>query len=442
MRFRRNCLQAASSEENELGNMQISHIARAVANPDGNATLMVAGSPAFQLNPVASAIWANLTEGLSIDEVISRLAGEFSVSKQRLANDVNGFVELLKQNDLAKDSVMTPDFHAELVWNKGIAALCDWRIPDEFPGGVVYDSVLEPAGHRMPPNLLDNLILNPEEYRGIKDGGLVWVKFSWLKSFLKQVLPLIGSKFVLVTSDSDGGAPLPIMAEALQILEYSNVLHWFTQNCDGPGFMGRMSPIPIGIDFHTLGERSLWGEPIASPQAQERALLSLRRDFRPAKERIRKVYIDFAWQPASAYAPWKRYEIRRKLLTNEYVAFQRQFLPRREVWKKYGEYALVLSPHGAGLDCHRTWEALACGNVVLVPSSPLDSVYEGLPVIPIKDWKEVTPQNLNAWLDCYTGCEIGEERLRSKYWVEKMRAIARQKLNAAVSAVGAPKLAK
>lgn len=414
--------------------MEISQAARIEANPDGKITLVVAGHPAFQLNPVAGTIWANLKEGLSTEqvteEIIGRLAGEFGLPIRRVANDANGLVEILKQNDLAKDRVSTRNFHAELVWNKGIAALCDWRIPDEFPGGASYESILEPARHRLPPYLLDNLIPNPGAYREIKDGALVWVKFSWIKSFLKQVLPLIRSRFVLVTGDSDGGAPLPIMAEALQILEYPNVLHWFTQNCDGPGFMKRMSPIPIGIDFHTLSEKALWGEPAASPEVQEKTFLALRREFRPARERIRKVYIDFAWQPASAYAPWKRYEIRRKLLTNECVVFQRQFLPRRQVWKKYGEYAFVLSPHGACLDCHRTWEALACGNIVLVPSSPLDCLYEGLPVVSIKDWKEVTPQNLDAWLSRHSGCEPGEERLKSRYWVDRMKATAKEKLNA------------
>lgn len=410
--------------------MQVSHITRAVADPDGRVTLLVAGSPAFQLNPITAAAWAHLVEGLSVGEIIDRLAGEISFPKERLAADVNSFVALLREKDLIKESIKTPDFHAELVWNKGIAALCDWRIPDEFPGEASYESILEPAGHRLPPNLLDDLIPNPETFQKIENGAVVWVKFSWVKSFFKQVLPLIRSKFVLVTGDSDGAAPLPIMAEALQILEYPNVLHWFTQNCDGPGFMGRMSPIPIGIDFHTLSEKSLWGEPIASPEIQEKMFLSLRREFRPARERIRKVYVDFAWQPASAYAPWKRYEIRKKLLTKECVVFQRQFLPRRQVWKKYGEHAFVLSPHGACPDCHRTWEALACGNVVLVPSSPLDSLYEGLPVVPVKDWNEVTPQKLDAWLSRYSGCEIGEERLKSKYWVDKMKATAREKLNA------------
>src|SRR5256886_15804419 len=142
---------------------------------------------------------------------------------------------------------------------------------------------------------------------------------SWIRSFLNQVLPLIKAKFILVTADSDVSVPTSIMAEALEILEYPNVMHWFAQNCDGPGFMGRMSPIPIGIDFHTLSEKPLWGESIASPQEQEKMLISIRKEFRPAQERIRKVYIDFAWQPASAYAPWKRHGARKKLLTNECV---------------------------------------------------------------------------------------------------------------------------
>ena len=401
--------------------MQVSSIARAVPTAEGGTVLEVAGAPIFHLNSIAAAIWTKLTQGLSTHEIVSGLTTQFNISEERVANDVKSFVDTLKQNDLAKDSVKTSDFHVELVWNKGIAAQCDWRIPDEFPEKRAYESVLEPAGHRMPPHLLDSLISNPAIYRYIKTEDLVWVKFSWLKSFVKQVLPLVRANFVLVTGDSDGGAPLPVMAEALEILEHPNVLHWFTQNCDGPGFMGRMSPIPIGIDFHTLNEQSLWGETIASPREQEEMLLSIRQEFRPTRERIRKVYVDFAWQPASAYAPWKRNGIRTKLLTNECVFFQRQFLPRRQLWRKWGEYAFVLSPHGAGLDCHRTWEALACGNIVLVPASPLDSLYEGLPVISIKDWKEITSENLDAWLGRYSGCEIGEERLTSRYWVAKMR---------------------
>jgi len=410
--------------------MQVSSIARAVSTPEGKALLEIAGRPLFQLNSVSAAIWAKLAEGRSTQQIIRQIAAQFNVSVERVTNDVNGFVETLRQNDLAKDDVRTLDYHVDLIWKKGIAARCDWRIPDEFPQGLGYASVLEPLGHSVPPFLLDDLISDPGIYRDIRDGDLVWVRFSWLKSFVKQVLPLVKARFILVTADCPLGAPLPIMGEALEILEYPNVLHWYAQDCNGPGFMGRMSPLPLGIDFHTISEQPMWGEGISSPQEQEQMLLSIRREFRPARERIRKVYIDFAWQPANRYLPGKRQRVIAQVLTNPRVVFQSRPLSRRQLWQKWGEYAFVLSPHGDGLDCHRTWEALACGSVVLVPSSPLDSLYEGLPVIPIKNWNEITPQNLDAWLDRYTGCKIGEERLRSKHWVGKMRAMAKEKLEA------------
>jgi len=187
-----------------------------------------------------------------------------------------------------------------------------------------------------------------------------------------------------------------------------------------------MSPLPIGVDFHTLSERPLWGESISSPQQQEQTLRSIRSELCPARERVRIVYVDFAWQPVGFRHPTRRQRIIEKILTNECVHFQSKPLRRSQLWRKWGEYAFVLSPHGQGLDCHRTWEALACGHIVLVPSSPLDGLYEDLPVIPIKDWNEITPENLEAWLERYSGCEIDDERLKSRYWIAKMRMRAHE----------------
>jgi len=410
--------------------MQISSVVRAVTTADGKAMLEVAGRPFLELNSVAAAIWTELSDGASAQEIIARIKKRFEAPEERVVRDVNSFVELLKQNHLVKDNLWTRDFHVALVWNKGIAAQCDWRIPDEFPPEMGFATVLDPVGHIAPPHLLSDLIANPRLYAEIKDGDLVWVRLSWIKAFLNQVLPLVQSKFILVTGDSDMSAPLSILPEALEILEHPNVLHWFAQNCDGPGFMGRMSPIPIGMDYHTLSERALWGEGIASPQEQEQTLLAIRKEFPPARERIPKVYVDFAWQPVHLYRPVKRQQIVARLLTNECVVFQSRSLPRRQLWQKWGEHAFVLSPHGIGLDCHRTWEALACGNIVLVPSSPLDCLYEGLPVIPVKDWGEATPQNLEEWLERYSGCEAQEEKLTSKYWVDKIRGTAKEKMSA------------
>lgn len=409
--------------------MQVSTIARAVRSTDGKALLEIAGRPLFQMNSVSAAIWTKLQEGLSVEQIVGHLTGQFQVPAERLASDIRAFVEILKQNDLVKEDVRTFDYHVGLVWNKGIAARCDWRIPDEFPADRGFAGALEPVGHSGPPYLLENLIADPESYRATKDGDTVWVKFSWLKSFLHQVLPRVRTKFILVTADSDVGAPLPIMAESLQILEYPNMLHWYAQNCDGPGLMRRMSPIPIGIDFHTISEQPFWGEDKSSPEDQERILKFVAKGFRPARARTHKVYVDFAWQSANTYLSGKRQRILRQILTNDCFVFQSKALPRTQVWRKWGEYAFVLSPPGRGLDCHRTWEALACGNIVLAQSSPLDCLFEDLPVIPIKDWSQITEKSLEMWLERYPGCDINEKKLKSDYWVAKMKAVAKVKLS-------------
>lgn len=58
-------------------------------------------------------------------------------------------------------------------------------------------------------------------------------------------------------------------------------------------------------------------------------------------------------------------------------------------------YKFMLSPHGNGLDCYRTWEALFLGMAVVVKSSTLDSMYDGLPVLIVNEWSELTPELLH-----------------------------------------------
>jgi hypothetical protein len=77
-----------------------------------------------------------------------------------------------------------------------------------------------------------------------------------------------------------------------------------------------------------------------------------------------------------------------------------------------------------GLDCHRTWEALALGHIVLVPSSSLDGLYFDLPVVVLKNWSEITPKNLERWLSLYSNGGATHEKLRSSYWVNEMRSRA------------------
>src|SRR5947209_4011623 len=116
-----------------------------------------------------------------------------------------------------------------------------------------------------------------------------------------------------------------------------------------------------------------------------------------------------------------RRAITRKVRKLPCVFSQNGPLPRTELWRQRGEYAFVLSPHGTGLDCHRTWEALAVGHIVLVPTSSLDALYEGLPVVALNRWNEITTENLQRWfLQFHDSCGI-QEKLKSSYWIAQMR---------------------
>ena len=54
----------------------------------------------------------------------------------------------------------------------------------------------------------------------------------------------------------------------------------------------------------------------------------------------------------------------------------------------------VISPAGNGLDTHSTWEALVAGCIPIVPKSPLDPLFEDLPVWLVESWSEVTDESV------------------------------------------------
>ena len=319
----------------------------------------------------------------------------------------------------------------ELVWNKGIARLCDRRIPDEFPDGLTYTPVPTLAGARMSPDLPADAIADPARYADIRAGEIVWVRLSWLPAFVRQVLPLIRAPFVLATGDSDSSVPSELPDLARPILASPYVIRWFAQNHDGAA-PERMAPIPIGIDFHSMAERPIWDEAVASPSRQEATLTAIAARLQPLERRDPHVYIDFGWDASNRRDPSpvgaRLVESRRAIVTRlrgrrDAVVCQTTQLPRSEMWRRRGQYAAVLSPHGGGLDCHRTWEALALGHLVLVPSSGLDPLFESLPVVPLRSWTEVTGAHLARWLSTHAGDTHARERLTSRYWLARMRSV-------------------
>ena len=104
------------------------------------------------------------------------------------------------------------------------------------------------------------------------------------------------------------------------------------------------------------------------------------------------------------------------------------WLPRNQrlpaLLADYARHAFVISPHGRGLDCYRTWEALLMGCVPIVKRSPLDRLYHGLPVAIVDDWREIAPASLARWTDEF-GAGFDRTRLHHvlscQHWIEQVR---------------------
>jgi hypothetical protein len=79
------------------------------------------------------------------------------------------------------------------------------------------------------------------------------------------------------------------------------------------------------------------------------------------------------------------------------------------------EYKYIISPLGNGLDCHRTWEAIILGCIPIVKKSGLDPMYEGLPVLIVNDWSDITQNILDNYKPDYTNIN----KISLDYWIEQ-----------------------
>jgi hypothetical protein len=265
---------------------------------------------------------------------------------------------------------------------------------------------------------------NPAAYDHVKAGDIVWVQSWHFLNFYYYALPRIQVPFVLVINDGDAAFPSDFSAHFSieAFLHHPHILHVFAQNCDYKGPARNISPIPIGLDFHSVAYKNgMWGDE-GSPQEQEAHLNALLSTLKPTHLRKRKAFVDFQHSDTMRNNPRYHGE-NRTLIFNALrdtgaIDFG-PILPRAELWKTKGEYAFSISPHGNGWDCHRTWEDLMLGCIVIVKTSPLDRLYEGLPVVIVQDWSEVTPQQLERWLerfgDAFTNPAY-REKLTNAYW--------------------------
>jgi hypothetical protein len=260
-----------------------------------------------------------------------------------------------------------------------------------------------------------NPTLNTKFLDNVKEGDRVYICTTAIPKFANDVLAKLTVPIVLVTGDADESIPTVDPKGCAKILDSPFIVKWFAQNClcSHP----KLVKIPIGMDFHTLNDRpSFWG-PKEIPGKQENDIQAIAAKAKPFWERIPTCYTTFNIEinrgdRLDAYLT----------LPLELVYYEATPVPRLESHKRQSTYAFVVSPHGYGFDCHRTWEALVLGCIPIIKSNAMDSLFDGLPVLIVKKWDDVTQELLDSTLKSFKGRTFAYEKLRIKYWIDLIYA--------------------
>jgi len=266
--------------------------------------------------------------------------------------------------------------------------------------------------------------IDPQLLHGHAPGESIYVCTDALLNFSLHHLDRIQHPFALVTGDSD----TPITQSLIQhdairkILDHPHLVNWHAQNmvAEHP----RLHPVPIGMDYHTMWERpGNWGLAQQSPFAQERALVNTLAGAKDFADRFFAGYCN--WQ--FAIDRGDRRECLEKI-DKSISLIEKNHLPRISSWQRQAECMFVVSPEGAGIDCHRTWEALLLGCVPVVKKNKLSALLERLPAVLLDDWSDFNPAHMIQQVNRLKDQKFDFTPLFLKHWEEKVRGKSRFKL--------------
>lgn len=262
-------------------------------------------------------------------------------------------------------------------------------------------------------------------FAGCKGGGIIWLRSgstnrnSDVSTFIDHILPQMAEPFSLVTSDGD--IPIPSrIKNAKKLLESPLLVHWYTQNCDGcnvesANYHEKLRPVPIGLDLHSRRDYDPASGLDSNSATSEvlRYILSLRA-----------ASMDHARDGALLVPPWNAATSAERTAAENAVGCiphekRADRIPVDKVWELLTKYRAGLSPRGNGMDTHRSWEMLLLGMTPIVKSGPLDKLYDGLPVIIVKDWEDLCQQNyLEEHLSAHSGTSIPDDVFTLQHWIK------------------------
>ncbi len=225
---------------------------------------------------------------------------------------------------------------------------------------------------------------------------IIYVCNRAMKHFMTETFDKItrecDKSFVLVSGDSDATMYDEILShdEFNKLINHPKLIHWFCQNYNNNQHP-KITSMPIGLDYHTMMQRDIFWGPRAMPVDQEKVIFDIKKyNYKNFYDREIKCYANFHFSMNAKYGYDRRDAL--KNIDKSLVYYESTQTNRKSTWETQSKYAFVISPLGNGLDCHRTWEALALGCIPIVKKSNLDIMYTDIKIL-----KPTTPRIVNLF---------------------------------------------
>ncbi|MEX2217565.1 MAG: hypothetical protein WD749_02300 [Phycisphaerales bacterium] len=219
--------------------------------------------------------------------------------------------------------------------------------------------------------------------------------------------------FVLFTANSDD-----IVGEKhRRIADDPRVQAWFTVNA---GLVhSKVHPIPIGI---------------ANPGWEHGDVSHFNRIRAEAIPRTRLFYANYALRTNRAERERCLAETGIPLAQTEGDGWQGfgggremggypQPLPFERYLRDLASTFFCISPHGNGIDCHRTWEALYLGAIPVVTRSRLTDAHRDIPMIVLDDWSDFRSINFSPELHQRTWGSFDITTLHMDRYMKRVEAL-------------------
>jgi len=247
----------------------------------------------------------------------------------------------------------------------------------------------------------------------------IFISIPLLPYFVRYVMPFVPAAVVVYLGRSWQDAVVP--HHWLVVLAQhgaDQVAHIFAENPQRPH--PRVTAMPIGMDPVSLQGKygRNFGEIAAAVRLDEKLVdraVGGWQDIGPIRKAARKHML------GSSCCDW---------LDTRAVGDPGQ--QQVEYWRLVSRYAFIVSPpavyKGQGpagplvdTDSYRTFEALVLRTIPILWDGPNAFPWEGLPVVRVSNWTEITEDNLRRWWHMLRPqLENGQPYLRSTYWWSKI----------------------